>query len=156
VTTAEPDGTSQDASAAHLRTAEHFLALLGRSDVEPVLGLLSPTATYHVSGMHALSGTFSTPEDILGHLHALAARTNGTVEATKWDDWLVGDYHVAGIGRLHMQANRQIYEGRHVFVFTFDLHDKIDAITVFYEDPGAAMRFFYGSSGKSVGSWVKL
>jgi hypothetical protein len=41
-----------------------------------------------------------------------------------------------------MQANGQIYEGRHVFFFTFDTHDQIDAITVFYEDPAAAMRFF--------------
>jgi ketosteroid isomerase-like protein len=143
VTITEPDGTSRDARAARLRTAERFLAQLGRSDVESVLGLLSPTATYHVSGMHALSGTFSTPEDILGQLRALAARTNGTVEATKWDDWLVGDYHVAGVGRLRMQSNGQIYEGRHVFLFTFDTNDKIDAITVFYEDPAAAMRFFY-------------
>jgi len=143
VTTAEADETSQDARSVRLRTAEHFLAQLGRSDVELVRGLLSPSATYHVSGMHALSGTFSTLEDILVHLRDLAARTNGTVEATKWDDWLVGDYHVAGIGQLHMQANGQIYEGRHVFLFTFDRNDQIDAITVFYEDPAAAMRFFY-------------
>lgn len=143
MTTSEADRTNQDGRAARLRTAERFLALLGRSDVEPVLDLLSPAATYHVLGMHALSGTFSTPKEILGHLRDLAARTHSTVEATKWDDWLVGDYHVAGIGRLHMQANAQIYEGRHVFLFTFDTNDKIDAITVFYEDPAAAMRFFY-------------
>ena len=143
MTILEPDGTSRDARAAHVQTAERFLAQLGRSDVEPVRGLLSPTATYHVLGMHALSGTFSTPEDILGQLRELAARTKGTVEATKWDDWLVGDYHVAGIGWLHMQANGQIYEGRHVFFFTFDTNDKIEAISVFYEDPAAAMRFFY-------------
>jgi hypothetical protein len=144
VTTAEQDGTSQDGRAARLRTAEHFLAPLGRFEVEPVLDLLSPTATYHVSGTHALSGTFSTPEDILGHLRDLAARTKGTLEATQWDDWLVGDYHVAGVGWLHMQANGQIYKGRHVFFFfSFDPHAQIDAITVFYEDPAAAMRFFY-------------
>jgi ketosteroid isomerase-like protein len=143
MTTAEPGGPSHDDRAGRLRTAERFVALLGRPDVEPVLNLLSPSATYHVSGMHALSGTFATPEDILSHLRDLAARTKGTLEATKWDDWLVGDHHVAGIGRLQMQANGQIYEGRHVFFFTFDLDDQIDAITVFYEDPAAAMRFFY-------------
>jgi|SRR5580658_5338993 ketosteroid isomerase-like protein len=143
MTTAEPGGTNRDGGAARLRTAEHFLALLGRSDVEPVLDLLSPSATYHVSGTHALSGTFSTPEDILSHLRDLATRTKGTMEATKWDDWLIGDYHVACIGRLHMQANGQIYKGRHVFFFAFDSNDQIDAITVFYEDPAAAMRFFY-------------
>jgi hypothetical protein len=111
--------------------------------VEPVLGLLSPSATYHVSGMHALSGTFPLPKTYSVTFATFAARAKGTVEATKWDDWLVGDYHLACIGRLHMQADEQIYEGRHMFFFTFDTNDKIDAITVFYEDPAAAMRFFY-------------
>lgn len=143
MTTADPDKTSQDARTVHLRTAEHFLARLGRPDIDPILGLLSATATYHVSGMHALSGTYSAPDDILRHLYDLAARTNGTFEATKWDDWLLGDLHVAGIGQVHMQANGQIYEGRHLFLFTFDTSEKIDAITVFYEDPAAAKRFFY-------------
>src|SRR5580700_9983958 len=99
MTTTEPSGASEDARADRLRAAERFVSFLGRSDVEPVLDLLSPSATYHVSGMHALSGTFSTPEDILSHLRDLATRTKGTMEATKWDDWLIGDYHVACIGR---------------------------------------------------------
>lgn len=111
--------------------------------MEPVLDLLSPTATYHVSGMHTLSGTFSTPEDIIRHLEELAVRTHGTMEITKWDDWLVGEYHVAGIGQMHMQGNLQRYEGRHVFLFGFDTEDKINSVTVFYEDPAAALRFFY-------------
>jgi hypothetical protein len=135
--------TSQIVGTTRLRTAEQFVALLGRTDIEPVLGLLSPTATYHVSGMHALSGTFITPEDIGHHLQDLADRTNGTMEVTKWDDWLIGDYHVAGIGKVQMQENLQRYEGRHVFIFKFDTSDKIDAVTVFYEDPAAAVRFFY-------------
>src|ERR1700691_3009723 len=111
MTIAEPDGTSRDARAAHLRTAERFLAQLGHSDVEPVRGLLSPSATYHVSGMHALSGTFSTPEDILGHLRDLPhtpkaqlrprSGTTGCSATTTWP---------ASVG-LQMQANGQIYEG---------------------------------------------
>jgi ketosteroid isomerase-like protein len=143
VTTADPDETNQQDSPRRLRIAEHFLALLGRADTKPVLDLLSSTARYHVSGMHALSGTYSSSDEILAHLQELAVRTNGTLEATKWDDWLVGDFHVAAIGQLHMQANGQIYEGRHVFLFAFDTSDKIDAVTVFYEDSAAASRFFY-------------
>ena len=57
------------------------------------------------------------------------------MEITKWDDWLVGEYHVAGIGQMHMQGNLQRYEGRHVFLFGFDTEDKINSVTVFYEDP---------------------
>jgi hypothetical protein len=125
-----------------LAIAETFLSCLGRSDPQAAIDLLSPTACYHVSGMHSLSGDFHSPVEILRHLESLASLTKGTVDVTKWEDWLIGEHHVAAIGELRMSAESQRYSGLHVFLFAFNEDDSVEHISVFYEDSAAAMRFF--------------
>jgi YceI-like domain/FAD binding domain len=60
----------------------------------------SPGATHQVLGLHALAGTFSTPAEIVEHHDGLASCTMGTFEATKWDDWLVGEEYVGCVARF--------------------------------------------------------
>jgi ketosteroid isomerase-like protein len=122
--------------------AQEFLSLLSRPDVARATEMLSPGATYQVLGLHALAGNFSTPAEIVEHLDALANWTSGTFDATKWEDWLVGEEYVGCVARIHMQAEGRIYSGRQVYVMRFTTSDLIDHITVFFEDSAAAARFF--------------
>lgn len=133
--------TSQSPSS-RLQLAQRFISYIVSADVAEALPMLSPAATYHVVGLHSLAGSFSTPEDIVNHLLTLAGRTSGTLEATKWDDWLVGDLHVAGLATVQMQAEGALYSGRQVFMMRFDRADLIDKITIFFEDAAAATSFF--------------
>lgn len=130
-----------------LKIAETFLSCLGRSNPQGALDLLSPTASYHVSGIHSFSGTFTSPVDILRHLEALASLTNGSVDVVKWEDWLIGEHHIAALGELRMSAEGQRYSGLHVFLFAFNEDDTVQHISVFYEDSAAALRFFRRSRG---------
>lgn len=129
-------------SASRLQLAQQFLSYVGKSDVTPALDLLSPSAIYEVPGSHALAGTFSTPTEIVSHMLALAEKSGGTLEATKWEDWLVGELHVACLARIQLQAEGKLYAGRQVFLLAFDRNDLIERINIFFDDPAAADRFF--------------
>lgn len=125
-----------------LQLAQQFLSYVGRPDIEAAISMLSPSAVYQVSGLHSLAGTFSTPEEMVNHLLTLAGRTAGTLETTKWEDWLVGEEHVALVARVQIQAKGELYSGRQVYLLRFDGADLITKITVFFEDAAAATRFF--------------
>jgi hypothetical protein len=129
--------------ASHrVELAQQFLARTGQPDVQPALDMLSPSAVYQVVGPPSMSGTFSTPEEIRNHLVALAGRTSGAVEMTKWEDWLVGEHHVAGVAQVQVQGRAAIYRGRQLFLMAFTGTNLIDRITVFFDDEAAATRFF--------------
>jgi ketosteroid isomerase-like protein len=129
------------APPTRMAIAQHFLVLIGHRDVDRGAELLSPHATYRVPGSHALAGTFSGREEIMGHLISLFDRTGGTYDAFKWEDWLLGEHHVAALANVHLNTKGQIYKARHLFLVRFDMHDKIEEITVFFEDQRAAERF---------------
>ena len=128
-------------SPSRLQLAQRFITSLGRSDVDGVVKLLSPDATYRVVGDHSLSGTFSAGE-IVDHLMALITSTSGTLDATKFIDWLVGDQFVACVTQIAFQGMGRRFSGHVVFLFRFDSIDLIDSVTVFYEDAEAVSRFF--------------
>jgi hypothetical protein len=75
------------------------------------------------------------------HLQQFVERTRGTYEAFKWDDWLIGEYHVVGLVSVHALSNGKIYKGRTVTVVGFNVADEIEGITVFFEDQNALDRF---------------
>lgn len=127
---------------SRLLLAERFISYLGRSDIQPAMNMLSPVAVYQVLAHHSLSGTFSTSDEIGNHLLTLAERTAATLEATKFEDWLIGEQHVAGVARVQLQAEGQLYSGRQIYLLRFDSADLIDKVTVFFEDAAAATRFF--------------
>jgi hypothetical protein len=104
--------------------------------------LLSPDVTYRVGGNHALAGTFRGPDEVIAHMRELVDRTGDTYDAFKWEDWLVGELHVAALVRIHARGRATIYVGRLVVLFGFDPADKVSEITIFFEDTSAAERFF--------------
>jgi ketosteroid isomerase-like protein len=60
----------------------------------------------------------------------------------KWEDWLLGEDHVAALADIRAQADGQVYTGRYLFLVRFDIDDKIADVIVFIEDERAAERFF--------------
>jgi hypothetical protein len=120
--------------------AQQFMAFLGRSDVEGAVGLLSPSAIYRSEGVNSLSGTFSA-QGIVDHLLATMKRTSGSLDATKFDDWLIGEYHVACLVQITFHGAGRRYSGHVEFLFRFDSDDLIDKVNVFFEDADAFARF---------------
>jgi len=104
--------------------------------------LLAPEVTYRVLGRHSLSGEFSGRRQVAEHLARLVERTQRTFNAVKWDDWMIGDRHVAAVVTVHAQARGALYVGRQIFVAEFNPEEEIAAMFVFFEDERAAKRFF--------------
>jgi ketosteroid isomerase-like protein len=127
---------------SRLRVAQQLAAHLGHLDFDNFIDLLSEEVTYRVGGNHALAGTFRGPDEVIGHVRQLVDRTGNTYDAFKWEDWLVGDNHVAALVRIHAHGHTAIYAGRLVLLFGFDPTDRISEITVFFEDAMGAERFF--------------
>jgi hypothetical protein len=126
-----------------LQRAQRFMVAIGSSDVEGAIRLLSPTATYCVEGAHALSGTF-TADEVVDHLLAMVRRTSGTFNATKFDDWLIGEHYAGCVVQVTFHADGRRFSGQVMFLFKFDSTDLIDRVTVFFEDAESISRFFGG------------
>jgi hypothetical protein len=133
---------NQTVKDAHLECAERIMLHIGNHHVDAATELLSPTVTYRVVGNHALAGTFYGPEEVARHLSRLFEFTHGTFDVFKWEDWLVGDNHVAAVVDVHMWAERRAFVGKHVFLFKFRSDGLVGNITVFFEDEASAGRFF--------------
>jgi ketosteroid isomerase-like protein len=129
-----------EAAPTRLQLAQQFMDSISRYDADGAAGLLSPKAIYRVEGANALSGTFSADE-IVNHLLSVFRRTSGTLDATKFDDWLIGDYHVVCLFQVTFHAAGRRYSGQIVYLFRFDNEDRIDKVNVFFEDPDAFSRF---------------
>jgi ketosteroid isomerase-like protein len=127
---------------SRLAIAQQFVIHIWHLDSGPAVALLSPAVTYRVSGDHALAGTFSGPEEVTGHLCNLVQLTTGTLDAVKWDDWMVGEYHIAAWADIHAQKEGRQFSGRGLFLLRFDRDDKIDEVIVLFEDPPSVERFF--------------
>jgi len=132
-----PEGTQ----STRMAIAQQFLAHIGHRDLGQGMELLSPNAKSRVPGSHALAGAFSGRDEIVRHLMDLYERTGGTFDAYKWEDWLLGEDHVAALATVHFNTKGQMYKGRHLFLVRFDTDDKIEEITVFFEDQRSVERF---------------
>jgi hypothetical protein len=117
------------------------MTFVGLTDVDGAVGLLSQSATYRVEGIHSLSGTFSAGE-IVDHLIAMNRKTSGTFDATKFDDWLIGEHYAACVVEVTFHATGRRYSGQVIFLFRFDSADRIDKVHVFFDDAEAVARFF--------------
>jgi ketosteroid isomerase-like protein len=125
-----------------LEIAQRFLLNLGHPDIERAINDLSPQVVYRVPGTHSMAGTFNGREAVARHLTELVDRTAGTFDAVKWDDWLLGEFHVAGVAQIHVQNRGGLYSGRAMFVARFDAADLIASFEVFVEDEQAFSQFF--------------
>jgi ketosteroid isomerase-like protein len=128
---------------SQLQVAQRLAAHLGHRDFENFTELLSDDVTYRVDGNHALAGTFHGPDEVVAHMRQLVDRTDNTFDALKWEDWLVGELHVAAVVRIRLQEQGAVFSGRLILLFGFNPASKISEITVYFEDADGAERFFY-------------
>ncbi len=133
---------SGTAYSSRIEITQQFLAHIGHGDLDQSARLLSPDATYRVMGSHPLAGVFSGKEAICQHLVQLYERTKGTFDTVKWEDWMLGENHVAALASIRVQSRGKIYKGRNLFVVRFNSEDKISEVNIFFEDAEAAERFF--------------
>jgi ketosteroid isomerase-like protein len=127
---------------SRLQIAQQLATHLGHRDFERFLEFLSPAVTYRVGGSHPLAGTYHGPGEVTDHMRDLVDRTKDTVEALQWEDWLVGQDHIAALVKIRAQGHGASFTARLMFLFGFDASNKVSEITVLFEDPNAVERFF--------------
>ena len=98
--------------------------------------------TYRVAGSHPLAGTFHGPDEVTNHMKNLVDRTKDTFEALKWEDWSVGQQHIGALVHIQAQGHGASLRARRIFLLGFDSSDKVSEITLLFEDPSVAERFF--------------
>jgi hypothetical protein len=125
-----------------LKLAQTFLTQIGHSDAIPEGVGFSKDITYRVHGDHVLAGSFEGLDEVKRHLGEFFARTAGTFDAIKWEDWLVGSEHVAAVASVAMRAEHRIFTGRQIFILRFDEADDIQSVLVVPEQASPADRFF--------------
>jgi ketosteroid isomerase-like protein len=133
---------SGGAPPSRLAIAQKFLTHIGHRDFEEVLDLLAPNAVYRAPGHHELAGVFTGRDEISAHLQTLFERTQGTFDTLKWEDWMLGEYHVAALADVHVQIQGYRYNSRHLMLVRFEGDDKIAEIILFFEDERSLERLF--------------
>ena len=123
-----------------LATARDFL-MNRLTDPEGFGRLLTEDVTYHVLGHNALAGSFVGREAAVEHIAEVARQTGHTFTSFKWDDWMVGDYHVGTIATAHAQVGGRHYVGTQLFILRFDMDGRIAGVTVYFEDEDKIDRF---------------
>jgi ketosteroid isomerase-like protein len=126
---------------ARVVATQEFLMHIGGGDLGQAIELLAPNVTYWSQGHHAMAGIFHGPDGVARHIHQFYERTRGTYEAFKWEDWMIGEHNVVGLADIHAQADGRIYRGRSLILVSFNSDDKIDAVTVFFQNQDALDRF---------------
>jgi ketosteroid isomerase-like protein len=134
--------TAPAPSPTRLETAQQFVSHIGRRDVADAMGLLAPDAVYQVPGRHRLAGTFRGPDAVLQHLLSLVDETSGTFETVKFQDWLVGENTVGALVVSQAQTSTNYLQSRAIFLLAFAADDKINEVTIFFQDEEAVERFF--------------
>jgi ketosteroid isomerase-like protein len=125
-----------------LVNARRFFMSCSVNDFDTAAELLSPQATYSVPGHGPISGAFHGRAEITRHLTRLLELTKGTLDVLKWDDWMMGESHLAVLRYAQAQSNGRIYKGHQLFLVAFDPGDLLADIQVFFEDQDAIDRFF--------------
>jgi ketosteroid isomerase-like protein len=129
-------------SDTRIAAAQEFFQRSFHGDVSSAMELLDEKVTYHVPGVHQLSGNFEGPEAVAQHLARLLQLTNGTVNVLQWEDWMLGVNHVAALNRMSVQHRGAVQSFRSVFVVEVAEGAKIRRIDIFFADQAQADRFF--------------
>jgi ketosteroid isomerase-like protein len=127
---------------ARLVNVRKFFMSFTTERIDEVDHLLSPGITYTVPGKSALAGVFHGSEEVKRHLAKLLTLSAGTYDVIKWEDWLVGETHIAVLQTLQMQRRGAIYRGRPLFLIESDDDDLLADIRVYFEDQEDADAFF--------------
>jgi len=111
-------------------------------EVEEAVKLLEPTVEYHVPGAGDPAGHFVGREAVANHLERFLELAQPPVDVLKWDDWLIGSTHVAGVVRFVLQRPGRVQDFRVVFLVEVSSNMKIQRVDGFISDPEALDRFF--------------
>ncbi len=122
--------------------ARQFFLDYSSTNLDHAVSLLSPDVVYTVPGNHKLAGVFHGPDEVRQHIAALVDYSRGTFEVLQWVDWMVGEMHIAALQYAQAQTSGRIYRGHHLYLLESDADDLVSDIKVFFEDQGAADRFF--------------
>lgn len=125
-----------------LINARLFFLNYSLKHLDEAVQLLSPNVVYSVPGHNQLSGVFHGPDEVRRHIVKLIDFSRGTFEVLKWMDWMVGESHIAALQYAQAQSHGGIYRGHHLYLLESDPDDLLSVIKVFFEDQGAADRFF--------------
>lgn len=110
--------------------------------LDEAVALLSPNVVYTVPGDSPISGVFRGPDEVRRHIVKLIELSRGTFEVVKWMDWMVGETHISALQYAQAQGHGDTYRGHHLYLLESDRDDLLSDIKVFFEDQGAADRFF--------------
>jgi hypothetical protein len=98
--------------------------------------------SYRVLGHHALSGAFSGRDQAGAHLKAIILQTDGRFDPVKFEDWMLGLFHVSVIVDVRAEVGGAGQRLRHLILMRFNAGDLIDEVTVFFSDPDVAERLY--------------
>ncbi|MGO8876259.1 MAG: hypothetical protein ACLQNG_10920 [Acidimicrobiales bacterium] len=135
-----------------ISVARSFVTNLGLGRTDEALRSLAPTVSYRVLGHHALSGTFSGRDQVAKHLKAIILQTDGRFDPVKFDDWMLGLFHVSILVDVQAEVGGASQRLRHLILMRFNSEDLIEEATIFFSDPDVAERLYGhllrdGSSG---------
>jgi len=132
---------SDTGEPAHLVNARRFLMGISTKNSDDVLSLLSPDVVYTVSGHSPLAGVYHGPVEVQDHVRKLIRATLGTLDVLKWDDWLVGQNHVAALQFAQAQGGGMIHRNHQIFLIETDQHDLLTKIQLLFGNQDEADRF---------------
>jgi ketosteroid isomerase-like protein len=125
-----------------IAATQEFFQRSFRGEVASAIEFLDEKVSYHVPGVHKLSGHFEGPEAVAEHLGKLLQLTSRTVNVLQWEDWMLGVNHVAALTRMSVQLRGAVHSFRAAFIVTIADDAKIRQIEMFFADQAAFERFF--------------
>lgn len=125
-----------------LAVVQEFFQQCAGDRVNEAVKLLDPAVAYHGTPIKGALETFVGPAEVAKHLKMILEMTERPINVLKWEDWLVGNTHVAGIVRVELQRLGQFHNFRILFLVGVSPDTRIDRVEVFYSDPEACERFF--------------
>jgi ketosteroid isomerase-like protein len=124
-----------------IRNVQQFLDECFHGAVAAAAAHLEPNVVYRVPGEHKLAGVFEGPDAVVAHLGALLEITHNSIDVFKWEDWLVGDSHIAALAHIRLQKPGVVLVSKFIFLCVLSKSGKIAEVEVYFSDPRSVDRF---------------
>lgn len=132
-------------SDSRITVAQGFFQRYFGGDVSSACDLLDPQVVYLLPGRRPPSGAFKGVQAVAEHLTDFLQLTEDPIDVLKWDDWMAGVDHVAGLATIHLQREGQQHDFRFIYLISVaesGRAGKITRIEAFLSDQAAFDRFF--------------
>jgi hypothetical protein len=121
-------------ASSRLRVAQLFIMQIGHRSMADLTDLLVTAVAFKATGQSVLAGYSSGRDAVLEHFESLARRTAGTFDIIKWNDWMIGDSHVAVLLNVHAQCLGRFRRESQLVLVKLNARDRIVEIRVFVGD----------------------